>query len=425
MYNKIKSFPFRLGHLAFAEICICLLSACQSIETEIEEADLTPSVYLSATLEEEAITKATPLYPPKGTYYLGYQETKKSDGTPNEEGLLTVSPLYVGEMGVISDDESTPPEGSDGSYKTKYYWINIKQNDGSNADLTLSNVGRDKDTDLFPADNDILWGKQTVWLKPLPFVLSHRMAQVRVYLEIDKTDINQTAPTISTVSMNYVRDQFTFSRTDGVVTASEGSAEKELSKSTDASSKDYYGSILPPQERINEGKVLQLQVTTDDGKTYVGNLPYGMSQFITGSTTEREDVPLQLKAGHILELTATITDNTDYTVLFTYATLVDWKYIKTVRVAAKPAGLYLASELEACITEYNKNSEATNVKLLKYGVYEDSTWKFTLQRSIAATSIMGPFKDSAPTLTQTAAGTYKITGKTAAELNVTDKDNCF
>lgn len=305
-------------------------------------------------------TSASTLIPADGAYYLGYR---------TEVGNVVTWPVQ----------SVTLTNGTLG--ETGLYWANITPDaSGGTAYFTLSNVGENEQKEmLFPEKNDILWGDCSAWMKELEFVLSHRMAAVRVELDSDLSP----GAAIGRVSLCAVREKFGFDRASGQVTPAGDPAEMLLDATSDASASSW-ATLLPPQARTD---AMELKVTVSDGgheKVYKRKLPYSMIEAI--GAAESQSIPLVFRAGYRLLLTAKVTDNTDYTVFFTGATLVDWQYKGSHGVVAKPAGIYTETELKDWTVKYNAyqadKSEKNRKALLRYGVESGGSWTFTLSRNI-------------------------------------------
>lgn len=348
-------------------------------------------------LRTETTTPASTVVPADGTYYLGYK---------TEVGTTLAYPLQ-------------PIELITGLWnETGLYWARIAPEPSSGKALfTLSNVGEDAQKEpVFPEKNDILWGDCTAWMTSLEFTLSHRMAAVQVELELDLP----AGETIGEVSLEAIRREFAFDRQTGQVTA-RGEASEWLLEPVSPPSQTGWAGLLPPQARTD---AMALKVVVTDGsarKVYTRKLPYSMIESIGPS--QSQSIPLVFRAGHRLVLTAKVTNNLDYTVFFTGATLVDWTYKGSHGVVAKPAGIYTESELKDWTVKYNafrnEASEKNRKALLRYGEESGGAWTFTLARNIKVTdkttlTPIARFEDRLVRLNN-----YQLTGITQAELIAT------
>lgn len=316
-------------------------------------SEVTPTIGAGAT---------TTLVPADGSYYLGYQ---------TEVGGAPSYPVRAVEVagGTIAE--------------TGLYWASVQPDEtGNKAFFTLSNVGVEGQGAMqYPAGDDIVWGSCTAWMAPLNFTLSHRMAAVKVELELDLSP----SASIEQVTLAAIRRGYDFDRQTGLVSVSGASAEWTLEPASATSGTDWEG-LLPPQNRTD---AMELRVTTLDGtlrRVYKRTLPYSMIEAI--GSDQSQSIPLVFRAGYRLLLTAKVTDNTDYTVFFTGATLVDWEYKGLHGVVGKPAGIYTETELKDWTQKYNAyqadKSEKNRKALLRYGTFEAATaqWTFTLSRNI-------------------------------------------
>lgn len=365
-------------------VSVLLLPGCTSETIDGPDGN-SDEVRFTATLDPNAFTTKATTAAPAGTYYMGYKTGKD-----------TVSAVTVeGDAGKVSG--------------TGIYWMNIALETDNKSFFTLSNVKRKEDKDSIPADRDILWAsdKKSKGTK-LSFNLNHLMAQVRVTIETPK-DWNET---IRTVSLENMQNDIAFDRTAGTANAAGNMTEITLPP---VSGTDYYGLILPPQGRTD---TMALKVTTREGKSYKRALPFSMDEKTDDG--KWAGIPLKFRAGYILELTAEITNKLDYTILFTGATLQDWKYIGTSTIPARPAGIYTAGDLDRWISDYNevKTDPEKSYKLKKYGNETDKAprWTFYLRRDIDASSVKGVITDFTDILTQETSGEYHIKNKPQDDL---------
>lgn len=347
---------------------ILLLAGCAACSSEMPAEggpgeDKTVRVAsLSEVIPASASAPATTLAPADGAYYLGYR-TQVGGGSAYPVRAVQVAGGTIAETGL--------------------YWAAVEPDEtGNKAFFTLSNVGDDGEGGMqYPAGDDILWGSCTAWMAPLDFTLTHRMAAVKVTLELDLP----ASASVEQVSLAAIRRGYVFDRQTGLVEAAGEPSEWRLEAVSDLSRADWAG-LVPPQSRAD---AMELRVTTKDGslsRVYKRALPYSMIEWI--SSDQSQSIPLVFRPGYRLLLTARVTDNTDYTVFFTGATLVDWEYKGSHGVVAKPAGIYTETELKDWAAKYNAyqadKSEKNRKALLRYGTLDAGTgkWTFTLSRNI-------------------------------------------
>lgn len=390
--------------LAFGISCALsaiLCAACSPDDSETGETGTSDGLVRIASVTETLRTgttkSASGIAPADGTYYLGYK---------TEVGGGMAYPVHAVGLtgGVIAE--------------TGLYWANIRREEtGNTAFFTLSNVGEtEQQQPAFPEGNDILWGSCSGWMAPLDFVLSHRMAEVMVKLEFDLLP----SATIEQVSIGAIRQGFVFDRQQGVVTPAGDASELLLKPVSGVTDGTEWSELLPPQNRTKE---MELRVTTFDGsqrRVYKRMLPYSMIESI--GSGQSQSIPLVFRAGYRLILTAKVTDNTDYTVFFTGATLTDWQYKGPHSVVAKPAGIYTETELKDWTRKYNAyqadKSDKNRKALLRYGVFDENTdkWTFTLSRNITVTNKtdLEPIASFSDTLTR--LNNYRLKDITRLEL---------
>lgn len=387
----MNNIYYYIKHLLWGSMALGFISSC-SQETETEHFDNdTPVSIISAYVQTRAIN---PEYVPlgNGTYYLNYQVT--SPTSQSKELKVTFTDGIFEKLG-----------------KTDILWSSVNTDNG----FTLSNsqdiksavqIGHENDNNI---KDDIIWGQ----IKPatsyeLSFTLSHRMAKVQVSVE------HPDGWTVNEVCLEGLSPKYTFKNENGTVTAEDPDQATNLIL-TSPEADSPYESLLPPQERNGKGSdpgVLVVKVTKtgeDKPTTYKNILPYAMREEI--SSGQWSDVVLAFKAGHILNLTATIKGNNDHNIYFTYATLTDWTDKNGGIISVRPAGIYLPNDLEELIAAWNTTPK-DETKLRKYGSKTEDKWTFTLWRSIDATSISSSFTDATTDnfmLTRPENTSYQIT----------------
>ena len=369
---------------------------CLSISCNKQQgAEITDARILIEPINSSSMTRAGNEL--TGEFFLGY----KSSAGQEQLHDLTLSDGAI--VGAIM---------SGTSYESGLYWVNVAKNspDNTKSFFTLSNVDENESGNMvFPTDKNILWGSYTAWQQPLKFALSHRMAQVKVILTLS------ISANVNAVSISAIKQAYTFDREIGVVTAADPATELMLTKNDADGSWEM---LLPPQNRTDQ---MELKVVMSNGKTYKRKLPYSMDQSLGGGNWE--SIPLVFRQGHILELTATVTENIDYTIFLTGATLKEWIYIGNQSSVVKPAGIYTETELNDWTKKYNSyigdKSENNHKALLRYGVYTSGgnpEWDFIISRNINVTNpgSLTPitiFNDKLSKLNN-----YKITGISASAL---------
>lgn len=401
----MNNIYYYIKHLLWGSMALGFISSC-SQETETEHFDNDTRVSIVSAYVQTRAIEPEYVQPDNGTYYLKYKK-KESQPTP-------------GELTVIFTDGIFEKLG-----KTDILWSSVKTDNG----FTLSNsqdiisavqIGHEGDNGI---KDDIIWGQ----IKPatsneLSFTLSHRMAKVLVSVE------HPNGWVVKEVYLEGLNPMYKFNNEDGTVTAETPSTATKLVL-TSPKDDSSYESLLPPQGRNGVGGapgVLVVKVTkTGEGSptTYKNILPYAMREEI--SSGQWSDVVLAFKAGHILHLTATIKENDDHNIYFTYATLTDWTDKNGGTISVRPAGIYLLNDLQKLITAWNADPK-DETKLRKYGSKTEGKWTFTLRRDIDATSISSSSFIDATTdnfmLTRPESTSYRITG-TNDQLGLSD--NCY
>ena len=360
MRSRNRINPIKTAFTVFAAAGLCFSCSSDKSDPGMPEAQ---SVRL-APVQEGTMTRASQT-PPDGNYYLEYTS---GSSTAMLHDLALVD-------GVIQGETPGAP------FESGLYWVNIQKEAENKATFTLSNMSDAESGVTLFGEKDILWSTNTVaWgtAAGVAFELQHRMAQVVVEFTFDEI----VADEVDKVSLLAMQTSYTFTRADGTVTPVEAPVELELTRVTGT---DNWSALLPPQARTND---MTLRVESDT-KAYQRPLPYNMSEDLGGGNSQ--SIPLAFRSGYILALTAGVTNNIDYKIHFSGATLKNWQYLGSNSVVAKPAGLYTESELNDWATKYNAyrtaiggadEQKAFNA-LLRYGEYASSQWTFTVRRKIA------------------------------------------
>lgn len=387
----MNNIYYYIKHLLWGSMALGFISSC-SQETETEHFDNDTRVSIVSAYVQTRAIEPEYVQPGNGTYYLNYK---------------TISPLESKELSIELTDGIFEKLG-----KTDILWSSVNTDNG----FTLSNrqditdavqIGNKVNNDI---KDDIIWGQiKSATSYELSFTLSHRMAKVLVSVE------HPDGWTVNEVHLEGLSPMYKFKNEDGTVTAeTPDQATNLILTSPEADSP--YESLLPPQERNGKGSdpgVLVVKVTKtgeDKPTTYKNILPYAMREEI--SSGQWSDVVLAFKAGHILNLTATIKGNNDHNIYFTYATLTDWTDKNGGIISVRPAGIYLPNDLEELIAAWNTTPK-DETKLRKYGSKTGEKWTFTLRRNIDAKNISSSSFTGATTgnfmLTRPDKTTYKIT----------------
>lgn len=372
----------RFKHIVLTGLTgILALSSC-SEQMDIDKGTSSQVILDAPQVAEHAEARST-TSAKAGNYLFGWKSKAEKDI------LTSVTVKSGGEIGKIG-----------------VYWENIT----SNATLTFSNAGNFIAEDNQKEPIDILWGKldkQNSTTNALVFTLYHKMAQAKIKLTIP------TNWEVTSIQMTDLKKQYIFSNLDGNVIpcGTNEAIDIDTKKAT---------VMLPPQEKGENSKLI-VKVTDDTKtpRTFSHKLPYAMAQN-PNEGDQWEDIVLKFRAGYILEISATITDNPNNEIHFTYATLTDWKSKTESTISARPAGIYTVDDWNKFAYIYNTNSNETNVLLYKYGTYSNG-WIFTIQRDIDMTD-KEVTKLNSFSGTLKATDSYRIKGKKAEDLGVTKLD---
>lgn len=359
----MNNIYYYIKHLLWGSMALGFISSC-SKETETEHFDNDTRVSIVSAYVQTRAIEPEYVQPGNGTYYLNY---KKKTSESKQELSIELTDGIFDKLG-----------------KTDILWDNVNKDNG----FTLSNsqgiesavqIGHEVNNDI---KDDIIWGQiKSATSNELSFTLSHRMAKVLVSVK------HPDGWTVNKVHLEGLSPMYKFKNEDGTVTAETSNLATDLIL-TSPKADSPYESLLPPQGRNGNGSapgVLVVEVTkTREGSptTYKNILPYAMREEI--SSGQWSDVVLAFKAGHILNLTATIKENDDHNIYFTYATLTDWTDKDGGIISVRPAGIYLPNDLQELIAAWN-TSPKDETKLRKYGSKTGDKWTFILQKNIDAT----------------------------------------
>lgn len=380
---------------AISKLKVCTLigllgfSSCSEQSDYTDKDELTTQVLLTSInvqLPRAANEKA-----PEGGYYFGWTSTK---------GQVNYTPVRVEKDGTIEN-----------SGKINAYWDNINRN----KELTFSNSLDIEEEDNKQEKIDILWGKTTVISgNNISFTLQHKMAKAQVELTIPEKW------TVKSIRLTELKQQYTFSNSNGNVIANGNNGVIEIDEFTTSTTTPTTGAtLLPPQDK---GENSELEVIINDGsndRTFHRKFPTAMAEEI--SDGKWQDILLKFRAGYILRLEATVTDNSDNEIHFTYATLEKWVNKGNGTISVRPEGIYTIADWNAFATAYTDPKD--EIRLKKYGSNTNGSWEFTLQRALdfsKVSSTVIPANLTGNDKLKAKDDKCTITGKTAEELGVKD-----
>lgn len=367
------------------------LSSCSEQSDYTDKNELTPQVLLTS-INVQLPRAASEENAPEGGYYFGWSNTN---------GQANYTPVRVEKGGTIEN-----------SGKINAYWDNINRK----KELTFSNSLDIKEEDNKQDTIDILWGKTTVSSENnISFTLQHKMAKAQIDLTIPETW------TVKSIRLTELKRQYTFSNSNGNVIANGDNGVIKIDKFTTSTTTSTTGAtLLPPQDK---GENSELEVIINDGsneRIFHRKLPTAMAEDI--GEGKWQDILLRFRAGYMLRLEATVTDNSDNEIHFTYATLEKWVDKGNGTISARPAGIYTIADWNAFATAYNTTPK-DEIRLKKYGSETNGVWEFTLQRALDFSKASGkvvPAHLIGSDKLKAKNGKCTITGKTANELGVED-----
>lgn len=364
--------------------------SCSDVDNYADNNNITPQVSLASVNVQ--VPRAANQNAPEGGYYFGWTSTKEQ---------VNYTPVRIEENGTIEN-----------SGKINAYWDNINRK----KELTFSNSLDIKEEENKQDSIDILWGKTTIASgNDISFTLQHKMAKAQVELTIPETW------TVKSIRLTELKRQYTFSNSNGNVIANGNYGVIKIDKFTTSTTTSTTGAtLLPPQDK---GENSELEVIINDGsneRTFHRKLPTAMAEEI--GEGKWQDILLRFRAGYMLRLEATVTDNSDNEIHFTYATLEKWVDKGNGTISARPAGIYTIADWNAFATAYNTTPK-DEIRLKKYGSETNGVWKFTLQRALDFSKASGtvvPAHLTGSDQLKAKDNNCTITGKTANELGVED-----
>lgn len=364
--------------------------SCSDVDNYADNNNITPQVSLASVNVQ--VPRAANQNAPEGGYYFGWTSTKEQ---------VNYTPVRIEENGTIEN-----------SGKINAYWDNINRK----KELTFSNSLDIKEEENKQDPIDILWGKTTIASgNDISFTLQHKMAKAQVELTIPETW------TVKSIRLTELKRQYTFSNSNGNVIANGNNGAIEIDNFTTSTTTSTTGAtLLPPQDK---GENSELEVIINDGsndRTFHRKLPTAMAEEI--SEGKWQDILLRFRAGYMLRLEATVTDNSDNEIHFTYATLEKWVDKGNGTISARPAGIYTIADWNAFATAYNTTPK-DEIRLLKYGSKTTGAWEFTLQRALDFSKASGevvPANLTGSDKLKAKNDKCTITGKTDQDLGVKD-----
>lgn len=362
--------------------------SCSDVDNYADNNNITPQVSLASVNVQ--VPRAANQNAPEGGYYFGWTSTKEQ---------VNYTPVRIEENGTIEN-----------SGKINAYWDNINRK----KELTFSNSLDIKEEENKQDPIDILWGKTTIASgNDISFTLQHKMAKAQVELTIPETW------TVKSIRLTELKRQYTFSNSNGNVIANGNYGVIKIDKFTTSTTTSTTGAtLLPPQDK---GENSELEVIINDGsneRTFHRKLPTAMAEEI--GEGKWQDILLRFRAGYMLRLEATVTDNSDNEIHFTYATLEKWVDKGNGTISARPAGIYTIADWNAFATAYNTTPK-DEIRLLKYGSKTTEVWEFTLQRALDFNKASGevvPANLTGSDKLKAKNDKCTITGKTAQDLGV-------
>lgn len=322
-----------------------------------------------------------------GSYYLSFTNTN--------EDLQTVSAPFRDGTGYPWVDGA----GEDGEGEA-LHWGYIQRPVGDNVTLYLDNVAGEADeknvvtlddNDVYQAsvynaatsDNDIVWGRNTTVTYNAPnvnFTLSHRMACVRVNIQVDTKDggdqnvsesITRHGVTVSLLNVRYKASQF--NRTTGIVTVNP--TEKIDLKLHDGTLLEggYTSTwIFPPQSFSDSDRpILQIMLKDGSGTTYEGGLPEPMFD-AAGTVSD-----LAFSTGQLLTINVKlVTSIADREILFLPAVVENWTHLDPIDIISRQLGIYSEEDYAAVVNAYNQKGGIDTETMARYATYDEATEKW-------------------------------------------------
>lgn len=378
-----------------------LACACSEQEVSLHQEEAGP-IALSATVYSESQATGSRVNTgavSSGTYYLTF--TNRS-GTPQ-----TVSATFA-------SDEIGYPYVYTNNVGTPLNWKDVQGSAGSSSTFTLDNVPNETSTQIVTLNesykasvynnestNDIVWGSltETYNKTPLHFNLDHRMASIRVNIDVDgnDTEVEDLLEEGVTVSLlNIKTTPSTFNRTYGIVNVNHEVIDKSFQMHEGVLLEGGYTNtcIFPPQT-FSDSYRPRLQIKLNDGTTYTGSLPQTM---FTGTSDNATAATLEFYRGRCLTINVLLVGSiSGREILFLPAVVEDWVDVGSVGIIARQLGIYDEENYKKAVEAYNKEPK-DETALSRFGT-KDAEGKWTIH-------IFASFGESSDAFTKFANDTY-------------------
>lgn len=343
-----------------------------------------------------------------------YTDEGGSVGTRVTDGSVVSGSYYLSFTNAAGDLQtvSAPFEGGTG-----YPWVNgaglngegealhwgyiQRPASGNHVTLYLDNVAGETtenlvtlDGDVYQASvydaatstNDIVWGGNTAVPYNSPnvfFTLSHRMACVRVNIQVDTSDggdedvlnsITQDGVTVSLLGVRYKASQF--NRTNGNVTENP-TETKDIKLHDGPLQDDGYTStwIFPPQSFNNSYRpTLQIKLKDESNTTYEGGLPESMFGNDNYSGTASD---LAFSADQRLTINVKlVTSIENREILFLPAIVENWNHLDPISIISPQLGIYSDEDYAAVVSAYNQEGVIDTETMQRYATYDEASGKW-------------------------------------------------
>lgn len=324
-----------------------------------------------------------------GSYYLSFTNTN--------EDLQTVSAPFRDGTGYPWVDGA----GEDGEGEA-LHWGYIQRPVGDNVTLYLDNVAGettdnvvewDDNDNVYQAsvynaatsENDIVWGRKTdveYNATNVNFTLSHRMACVRVNIQVDVNDggdadvsesITRHGVTVSLLDVRYKASQF--NRTTGNVSENTTKTKDEEIHDGTLLEGGYTSTWIFPPQSFNDSyrPILQIKLKDGSGTTYEGGLPESMFDG-NGSYSGN----LAFSAGQLLTINVKlVTSIADREILFLPAVVENWTHLDPIDIISRQLGIYSEEDYAAVVNAYNNQEGGIDTETMaRYATYDEETNKW-------------------------------------------------
>lgn len=407
-------------YIFFSTISLLVFACTEEQDFGMRQGEGSP-ISLSASVDNngQAGSRVNSDDVQEGQYYLTFTNTEN-----NQQIVSTFFTNFIGYPYVYDSAGTGVP----------LEWALIKNINGQST-LTLDNVQNSSEMKIQLGEaykaaedtgnngNDIVWGKTTAqWNTPDPvnFMLTHRMASVKVNISVSEglEEVENEVEKGVTVSFLNIRTTpSTFNRSTGNVSVDYTSKKVErveIHNGPLTNAEDTKTWIFPPLQ-FNDGRP-QLQIQLNNGTTYTGTIPETM---LSGEgNTENPDATsetLAFVAGRLLTIRVLLVDNVkDQPILFLPARVERWNPKGPVSIECDQVGINNTDEYKTVVDAYNSTPK-DKATLKRYATFNDGKWTIRIFADLGEGSLTDNLKFINDGMLNLILNGHKVYGETDAD----------